>query len=788
MAFVGTSRVKSFSILLLLLILFRYERGFYSGLDSYNVGNSHAINEHHDNGATNITVHEETGPISSATGSLFSGSAFRSFTGNRYFHDGWREKATSLFVPKENANKHKKWAVVTTISGPTEAVMLVAQLPAWCTVVVADKKTPDNYMDLLSNLTEIHNKCIHFLSISKQEKWAQHAGGEVADFLRAIPYNHFARKNIGFLYAVKHGAAFIYDFDDDNILMRNSNEDTIDPVGNTTHLNRVRVPMVGTTVFNHHKLMNASLALSWPRGFPLEYVLVEETTGVAAFTKEAVSLSKIGVMQYCAQGDPDVDAVHRLVKPLPMTFDVEALPLQVPAHAFSPYNAQATVHTYSALWALLLPCTVPGRVSDIWRGYFASTIFRELDLSLVFLPPKVRQDRNAHSYLADMRAELDLYFKSSRLIEFLSDGWSSSAESIPEMMENLWIQLYERGYIESDDVKLVQLWLKALVDVDYEFPPLKRRRINNLVLMGQFNYNTRADFVIFWVQKWREWFRDVIVHGPFDDSTFHELQTHGIVALQGSDDKGFVSPMDNLKQTLLQFKHNKRTDGVLYVHDDALLNISAWIRVHEESPESIIGSQLNIFPNSYKDHRFIKDAESMSGTSYKLLVDGSFQKSDGRIFSSNETRRLASTLMHWTSRKCLPVMANIAQSNAFEVYKDFDGSFIVPSPTQADVLLVPMILADAYSRAAQIMIDSKMFLECGFPIIVQMLQNSLNATATALPLCTDWRKLRGTEGMIIKCLKSPTSFVVFHPYKLSRGLKEWNKAFDMVSLDGLSET
>ena len=32
-----------------------------------------------------------------------------------------------------------------------------------------------------------------------------------------IPWNHFGRKNVGFLYAIAHGAHVIYDTDDDNI-------------------------------------------------------------------------------------------------------------------------------------------------------------------------------------------------------------------------------------------------------------------------------------------------------------------------------------------------------------------------------------------------------------------------------------------------------------------------------------------------------------------------------------------------------------------------------------------
>lgn len=45
--------------------------------------------------------------------------------------------------------------------------------------------------------------------------------------------------------------------------------------------------------------------------------------------------------------------------------------MKLPAGLFAPYNAQATLHMHSALWTLLLPVTVHGRVSDIWRSYCA---------------------------------------------------------------------------------------------------------------------------------------------------------------------------------------------------------------------------------------------------------------------------------------------------------------------------------------------------------------------------------------------------------------------------------
>ena len=39
-----------------------------------------------------------------------------------------------------------------------------------------------------------------------------------SSFVQRLPWNSFARKNVGYLYAIAHGAEIIFDFDDDNIL------------------------------------------------------------------------------------------------------------------------------------------------------------------------------------------------------------------------------------------------------------------------------------------------------------------------------------------------------------------------------------------------------------------------------------------------------------------------------------------------------------------------------------------------------------------------------------------
>ena len=49
-------------------------------------------------------------------------------------------------------------------------------------------------------------------------------------FVSRLPWHSFARKNVGYLYAIARGAKIIYDFDDDNILKFFIKDASPDPV------------------------------------------------------------------------------------------------------------------------------------------------------------------------------------------------------------------------------------------------------------------------------------------------------------------------------------------------------------------------------------------------------------------------------------------------------------------------------------------------------------------------------------------------------------------------------
>jgi hypothetical protein len=85
------------------------------------------------------------------------------------------------------------------------------------------------------------------------------------------------------------------------------------------------------------------------------------------------------------------------------------------------------------------------------------------------------QDRKPFSYETDLKAELPLYVKTKSLISHIMEIYIKSKDNnfmkdFPKSVQQLWIDLYEYGFVELEDVESATLWLKALSQVGYEFP------------------------------------------------------------------------------------------------------------------------------------------------------------------------------------------------------------------------------------------------------------------------------------------------------------------------------
>ncbi|GFR51135.1 hypothetical protein Agub_g13489 [Astrephomene gubernaculifera] len=386
-----------------------------------------------------------------------SGEVYRPLRFRRFKLDLLPNEVPRPVSPLRQQRNCSHWIVTTTINVASPNLQALANMTGWCKVIVLDRKSPADF--------NLRGPGLVILTVTDQEG----LGWKGMD---RIPWNHFGRKNVGFMYAAVHGAQVIYDTDDDNIVLDNSAawlprsfrpEDGSMP--------ELVSPTSGDIVFNPYPFWGVPGA--WPRGFPLS--LIDRPT-----TSNGVRPAKLGenghpdricVLQSLANADPDMDAIWRLTRELPLYFRPLNSWLAYPSGTYAPWNAQATLISAELIAGMALPVTVHGRVSDIWRSYILQRAMWGLGCGLAFSAPWVTQYRNAHAYLKDFQAELDLYLKTEGLLQVLNavdlDGTTAGGphrrlERLGARVLTLYIALYEHGLLEGDDVLMLYSYLTDL--------------------------------------------------------------------------------------------------------------------------------------------------------------------------------------------------------------------------------------------------------------------------------------------------------------------------------------
>lgn len=323
--------------------------------------------------------------------------------------------------------------IVTTINPPTKAIEVLTQIPDHAVIIVADKKTPANW----------HYSKTRFLSIDEQADLGYH-------LLEYLPFDHYARKMIGYLYAIQNGALTILDTDDDNIPKSSwqllSSEGTFSTSNSQPFVNAYQH-------FTSQKI--------WPRGYPLRYLNQAQKPLQLSLEKQDV---QVGVWQGLADGDPDVDAIYRLTNNTPCYFD-EKEPLVLGEGSICPFNSQNTIFCEPELFPLLyLPAYVTFRFTDILRGLVAQPIMWTRNYLLGFTTATVVQERNPHDYLKDFESEIPCYLHVEKVVEIASRT-VLVRRSIADNLYEVYCALHEHNLIMREELELLQRWLLDLEEL-----------------------------------------------------------------------------------------------------------------------------------------------------------------------------------------------------------------------------------------------------------------------------------------------------------------------------------
>ena len=326
--------------------------------------------------------------------------------------------------------------VVTSISEPTAALRALA---AGCRrsgrrmIVVGDERTPSG-MDSLD---------AEFWSLSRQQKLGLR-------FARSCPTGTYARKNIGYLLAIRAGSRVIRETDDDN----HPRTAYWRPASRSRRVHTTSVPG-WANVYSYF----SSTPRLWPRGFPLDELAGVQEGRWARLASKAVDAP---IQQSLVDGDPDVDAVSRLVFPS-RRVRFRAGEIALDRGVWCPLNSQNTSWWESAFALLYLPVTCSFRLTDIWRGYIAQRLAWAAGWRVIFRGPTMRQTRNPHDLLLDLEQEVPAYLGAGRFCRVLEElKTAAGPASLEGNLRLAYRALIEARFFEPEELPLLDAWLGDL--------------------------------------------------------------------------------------------------------------------------------------------------------------------------------------------------------------------------------------------------------------------------------------------------------------------------------------
>jgi hypothetical protein len=259
----------------------------------------------------------------------------------------------------------------------------------------------------------------------------------------SVPENHYARKNIAYLAAIEKGHDLILETDDDNL-----------PYENFWNLPERKIAgqkIVDLGWINIYRLFTNTMI--WPRGLPLE-----QLGDFRDYTAEAAAEHDCPIQQGLADENPDVDAVYRLTRELPVTFNKDLL-FVLGKDSWCPFNSQNTVWFREAFPLLYLPSECSFRMTDIWRSFVAQRIAWEYGWKIAFRSPTVYQERNEHDLLRDFRDEMPGYLNNSAIGSALASlQLSGRTEDIFQNLTSCYRLLGGMGLVVKGDMDIVGKW------------------------------------------------------------------------------------------------------------------------------------------------------------------------------------------------------------------------------------------------------------------------------------------------------------------------------------------
>ncbi|QFU74474.1 DUF288 domain-containing protein [Halioglobus maricola] len=272
---------------------------------------------------------------------------------------------------------------------------------------------------------------------------------------RLCPWDSYSRKNLSFARLSNMSIDYIFETDDDNFLYPEKLrqlESSIAPLFSSLgELAKSDQSNVFQSIYDVPNNI-------WARGYPLQWL--EEPDQPANGSE---SCETAGVIQFLVDGNPDVDAIYRLV--FGNDIDLSSDGLESPTYIFKrfhPFNSQATMWPRCYFPLMYLPSSCEFRMTDIYRGYIAQYILYHHSSAVVYSPALVRQERNEHRIYRDFFGEHTGYVEVLTLLETLNNLDLAADSSPAESIRTAYARLTEVGIFDKTELILLDAYLESL--------------------------------------------------------------------------------------------------------------------------------------------------------------------------------------------------------------------------------------------------------------------------------------------------------------------------------------
>lgn len=283
-----------------------------------------------------------------------------------------------------------------------------------------------------------------FYSLQRQKE----TGFKIAELL---PTRHYARKNIGYLLAIRSKAAMLLETDDDNMPLPNFWD---------TRTQRMRVPALAGNGWSNIYVYFTEANI-WPRGLPLDAV----QTQLPEFESLAEVEVDCPIQPGLADEDPDVDAIYRLLLPLPINFRRDRW-VALTSGTWCPFNSQNTAWFPQAYPLLYMPSYCSIRMTDIWRGFVAQRIAWENGWGVLFKSPDVFQRRNEHNLMKDFADEVPGYLNNRAMGARLAAlPLRAGLEHLGDNLIQCYEELVRMELVPAKEIALVEAWVQDVAQL-----------------------------------------------------------------------------------------------------------------------------------------------------------------------------------------------------------------------------------------------------------------------------------------------------------------------------------